>query len=436
MKQGLLLAVYVLIWYLLSFTDRALFSGAFLIGKVAKKSCQVTSTILYSSIIDPLTKLLSVETVIHTFLLLVYPAILLSCIVNRLLPRFTKVGSSPRPHRYRYKRCRRLSYGLRRKIFNRWRKCSYTARSKPRHARRILYRWKYFKTENSENRNERKSKTYNDSSKDDNTYSHFFNTCNFKHEPPDTFDDILLKFPTKPPDPNEEIITSSIIWTDTVDVFAICTGTSPSQAPPISPHETTAQEIKSLTTETCPECRCNICANTSKYTASSSFHCIANEHSNIQNIGRPRSPISRFLQSINVLQHYRAIAQITDPTTFASYTKLNPETEQFQSILLEATSLKASIFTYNNKLPFLPSIYVSSKQGELPIVIDTGASYSISPLGSDFDGPIVSASIKSLNQVDGVAVMLEPEQLPGISKTQQEFADVFEHKPTLSQAPV
>ena len=46
-------------------------------------------------------------------------------------------------------------------------------------------------------------------------------------------------------------------------------------------------------------------------------------------------------------------------------------------------------------------IYVSSCSEELPIVIDTGASNSISPNASDFVGVIQKSDLASLKQVNG-----------------------------------
>ena len=67
--------------------------------------------------------------------------------------------------------------------------------------------------------------------------------------------------------------------------------------------------------------------------------------------------------------------------------------------MLEAQAL-GSQFHYDSSISSLPAIYVSSNPEELPIIIDTGASISISPLRSDFialDPP----GLTSLNQVNG-----------------------------------
>ena len=50
---------------------------------------------------------------------------------------------------------------------------------------------------------------------------------------------------------------------------------------------------------------------------------------------------------------------------------------------------------------FTIAIYVSSRNTDLPIVIDTGASNSISPIGSDFIGEIKKSDLSTLKQVNG-----------------------------------
>ena len=119
----------------------------------------------------------------------------------------------------------------------------------------------------------------------------------------------------------------------------------------------------------------------------------------------PLSPhlISKFIDSINVLQHHSSIQSVLHnmPTT---YYQLSANSTQHHTILLQARCLQAQMFHYDNNLTFPlsnPSIYLSSNINELPIVIDTGASFSITPTITDFDQSIARSACMSLNQLSG-----------------------------------
>jgi hypothetical protein len=92
--------------------------------------------------------------------------------------------------------------------------------------------------------------------------------------------------------------------------------------------------------------------------------------------------IDAFLQSFNVMEHYHNIKSYVPSSRYKS---LDCTSSQFQRILLEAKGLQTSIWQYGEILPLTsPAIYVSSKKDDLPIVIDTGASCTITPSLSDF----------------------------------------------------
>ena len=62
------------------------------------------------------------------------------------------------------------------------------------------------------------------------------------------------------------------------------------------------------------------------------------------------------------------------------------------------------MFWYSPGLQFPlqnPSIYLFSDITEFPIVIDTGASFSIAPTATDFTQEIVASSCTFLNQISG-----------------------------------
>ena len=115
------------------------------------------------------------------------------------------------------------------------------------------------------------------------------------------------------------------------------------------------------------------------------------------------SPVDSFLNGINVLQHARCILEAEFEyglsSKFSRYKQLCPTTPQYHALMLEAQAL-GSQFHYDSSISSLPAIYVSSNPEELPIIIDTGASISISPLRSDFIA-IHPPGLTSLNQVNG-----------------------------------
>ena len=96
----------------------------------------------------------------------------------------------------------------------------------------------------------------------------------------------------------------------------------------------------------------------------------------------PSSVIDSFLHSFNVIDHFRTIKSLLPSSQYKS---IDPSSTQFQRILLEAKGLQTTIRQYGEILPLSsPAIYVSTNNDELPIVIDTGASCTITPTLSDF----------------------------------------------------
>jgi hypothetical protein len=92
--------------------------------------------------------------------------------------------------------------------------------------------------------------------------------------------------------------------------------------------------------------------------------------------------IDSFLYSFDVVEHYRTILSYL-PTS--QYKSIDPLSSQFQRILLEAKGLQTSIRQYGEILPLSsPAIYVSSNKNDLPIMIDTGASCTITPSLANF----------------------------------------------------
>ena len=110
--------------------------------------------------------------------------------------------------------------------------------------------------------------------------------------------------------------------------------------------------------------------------------------------------VNSFLSSFNVLQHYHTFTNLSTSTMPKHYSFLSPSSSLHHRILLEARGLQTTLGRYNETLPLIsPSIFTSSAKGELPIVIDTGASCSITPLLSDFTSSPTTADTKSLGSL-------------------------------------
>ena len=112
----------------------------------------------------------------------------------------------------------------------------------------------------------------------------------------------------------------------------------------------------------------------------------------------------QFVDEIDVLDHFRSLVKccLSGPT-LGSYSKLNPSSETYKRLLLEARTLQTNLFGYKTHSPTSAvQIYLSTSNCEPPIIIDTGASDSLTPLSSDFKNNLIqSTDLKSLKQVNG-----------------------------------
>jgi hypothetical protein len=115
--------------------------------------------------------------------------------------------------------------------------------------------------------------------------------------------------------------------------------------------------------------------------------------------------INLLIDSVGVISHYKQLQRYWNVSFLnTSYRQLDPSSTQFSSILIQARHLQAQIFRYDTTLANInntPLIYVSSNNKELPIVIDTDASSSITPIASDFTSIIGKADVQELKQVNG-----------------------------------
>ena len=99
----------------------------------------------------------------------------------------------------------------------------------------------------------------------------------------------------------------------------------------------------------------------------------------------PEKLVNEFLNNVNVLSHHRLLLDLTKMSLPSRYTELSKSDPRYKRILLEARGLRTSLHHYKQKIPLSnPMIYLSREQREPPIVIDTGASCSVTPLARDY----------------------------------------------------
>ena len=114
------------------------------------------------------------------------------------------------------------------------------------------------------------------------------------------------------------------------------------------------------------------------------------------------SSTSAFINSFDVLKHAQHFA---DPFIASLPKHYSPEASSTlrRRILFEASHLCSNLDNYGSFKPFCePFVYTSSIPSELPIVIDTGASNSITPTLTDFTGPLQKPNISSLGSLTSV----------------------------------
>ena len=189
---------------------------------------------------------------------------------------------------------------------------------------------------------------------------------------------------------------------------------------PIAPTAPSAFSIASPASSSCPATDSG--NGTSTWVCNHFFHQQLKPYSNYTSDSG-----AAFLSSFNVLTHFHTLNSIENLFTNSSqFTTMLPSLPLYQRILLEATSLCTAVNSYNGSAGSLSSvltILASPVPGKLPIVIDTGASCSNTPIWLDFTGPIGKwnkESLGSLTQVkttvDGVGLVLwDIEDINGVA---------------------
>jgi hypothetical protein len=119
--------------------------------------------------------------------------------------------------------------------------------------------------------------------------------------------------------------------------------------------------------------------------------------------------ISTMVDSFDVLSHYKQLLHFETASFFnSSYRRLDPSSTKYNTILIQARHLKLQVFHYDTTFDSgstIPEIYISTNNKELPIVIDTGASSSITPISTDFTTEISKADLQELKQVNGTTAV-------------------------------
>jgi hypothetical protein len=139
--------------------------------------------------------------------------------------------------------------------------------------------------------------------------------------------------------------------------------------------------------------------------------------------------INMLVNSFDDFSNYKQIQACEEESLFkSSYHLLDSSPSRFRRILIQARHLKSQVFHYdttlNNSADTTPEIYISTKTNELPIVIDTGTSGSITAIASNFSSGIHKANLQTLKQVNGTtpvcgegSVHWKIEDMEGIRRT-------------------
>jgi hypothetical protein len=113
-----------------------------------------------------------------------------------------------------------------------------------------------------------------------------------------------------------------------------------------------------------------------------------------------RFDVDQLISYMNPLQQYQMIRQISDPSLFETKQSQKKKRSSIKRALLHASEIVTCNPSYS-AAPSLPTLYLSCKDNDLPIVIDSGASFLVSPTISDFVGAIQPCYTTHLNGLKG-----------------------------------
>jgi hypothetical protein len=113
-----------------------------------------------------------------------------------------------------------------------------------------------------------------------------------------------------------------------------------------------------------------------------------------------RLDVDRLISYMNPLQQYQMIRQISDPSLFETKQSQKKTRSSMKRALLYASKIVTCNPSYS-AAPSSPILYLSRKDNDLPIVINSGASLSVSLTISDFVSAIRPCCTTHLNGLKG-----------------------------------
>ena len=159
--------------------------------------------------------------------------------------------------------------------------------------------------------------------------------------------------------------------------------------------------------------------HTGEHSHSSEINPTSTDNSHSSEINPTSTDIDAFLSTFDPLRHFHVINDLSVLTLPSRYKSICHGHPQFQRILLEAKLLQSTLRHYNQVIPLhTPTIYVSTVPEELPIVIDTGASCSVTPNPLDFTEVPTTADIDKMEGLSG-----QTAEVVGVGKVLWDIED-------------
>jgi hypothetical protein len=132
--------------------------------------------------------------------------------------------------------------------------------------------------------------------------------------------------------------------------------------------------------------------------------------------------LNAFLQRVDPIQQFQNIKELSDPGLFESKQTRRERKKTCKLALISAQKLRSSTSSYENATKITgqqQTIYFSRKDNQLPIIIDTGASFSVTPNLDDFLGPIRPCTTKELNGLNSSITVV------GVGTVEWKVQDLF-----------
>ena len=127
--------------------------------------------------------------------------------------------------------------------------------------------------------------------------------------------------------------------------------------------------------------------------------------------------IAELVARINPLRQFDMLRELTQPGLFGKMRQKKLKRKSVKQALVAASNLIQMDSTHQAKNS--KTVYLSEKDDELPIVIDTGASVSVTPNINDFQGPIRPCELTKLKGLNSSANVV------GVGNVKWMIRDVF-----------